>query len=97
MHTVDVFLSIVFILIALSLIDRWFFRKIVINNITSIDSDRNLIESKSAFCFGLINTKAEFVEYKGKYYIKFSENNISTNYVEPRFIEKALLKYNLEK
>jgi hypothetical protein len=81
----------------MSLIDRWKFRKIIIKEITIVDSERRLLKTKTVFFFGLIRTSMEYVEYQGKYYSKFSNSEVSTHEVEPRFIDKALLKYNLEK
>jgi len=90
-----IILIIVFIIIS-TLIDRWFFRKIIIKDRSKIDSEKYLIKSKSIFYFGLIRTNTEFVEYDGKFYMKLREDEVSTHETEPRFIKKAMLKYKLE-
>jgi len=97
MKTLDIIILIVILIIVLSLIDRIWFRKIIISEITKIDSERNLINTKVVMFFGIIKSKSEFIEMDGKYYMKFGEGNVSTDEVEPRFIKKALLKYRLEK
>lgn len=97
MHTLDIIILSVILLIILSLIDRFWFRKIIVSNITKVDPERNLIQSKVYLFFGLIKNNTEFIQYQGKYYMKFSDNEVSTNQTDPRFIDKGVLKYNLEK
>jgi len=88
---------IAIVVIPLSLIDRWFFRKIIIINTKPIDEDRHLLITKTIMFFGLIRTSVEYVAHEGKYYMKLREDEVSTHETEPRFIRKALLKYKLEK
>ena len=88
---------IILCLICLSFIDRWFFRKIVITEITPIDSNRKRVKTISYIYFGLIKRKIDFIEYQGRYYMEYKQGDVSTNEIEPRFFKKAMLKYNLQK
>jgi len=97
MNILGIIILIIIILIILSTIDRWFFLKIVIKDISRIDEDRKLLKTKTIMFFGLVRTNTDFIEYRGKYYMKFSDEEVSTNEADPKLIKKGLLKYNLEK
>lgn len=93
-----VFLAIIF----LSLIDRWYFRKIVIISREKIDNERFKIKAKTYVFFNFIKMDFEYIEFDNKFYSVMQESAfsnkkvVSTEEVQPRFIEKALLKYKLE-
>jgi hypothetical protein len=102
MKTGDVIGLVVLGLIFLSLIDRWFFRKLVITSRTKMDNERFKLEGKAYMWFGLIRGKTEYIEMDGKLYsvIRKSpytdEKKVSSTKVEPRIANAALLKYKLE-
>lgn len=102
MKTFDIIILIIFALIFLSLIDRWYFRKIVILSREKVDSERFKIQAKTYVFFNFIKVDFEFIEFDNKFYSimqesAFSERKVvSTEEVEPRLMKKALLKYKLE-
>jgi hypothetical protein len=102
MKTFDIFILIIFALIFLSFIDRWYFRKIVILSREKFDSERFKIQAKTYVFFNLIKVDFEFIEFDNKFYSVMQKSffdktkTVSTEEVEPRFMKKALLKYKLE-
>jgi len=64
--------------------------------ITKMDSERRLIKAKVFMLFTIIRTTMEYIECEGKYYSKIGKE-VSTEEVQQRLMEKAMLKYKLEK
>jgi hypothetical protein len=102
MKTLDIIGLTIFILIFLSLIDRWYFRKIVIITREKIDNERFKIQAKTYSFFNLLKVDFEYIELDNKFYSITQKSafdktkTVSTEEVEPRFMKKALLKYKLE-
>jgi hypothetical protein len=102
MKTSDIIILIIFALIFLSLVDRWYFRKIVIFSREKIDNERFKIQAKTYIFFNLLSADFEYIEFDNKFYSVMKESAfskrkiVSTEEVEPRFMKKALLKYKLE-
>jgi hypothetical protein len=92
-----VIIFIIVVLISLTFVDAFLFRKIVIQSIERIDSERRLIKVKAHAYFSIIRLNVEYIELKGGYYMKLSDTEVSTNELEPSYMKKALLKYELEK
>lgn len=102
MKTVDIICLVIFSIFFLSIIDRWYFRKIVIISREKIDNERFKIKAKTYVLFNLVKMDFEYIEFDNKFYsvmqesVSSNKKVVSTEEVEPRFMKKALLKYKLE-
>lgn len=102
MKTFDIIGLTIFILIFLSFIDRWYFRKIVIVSREKIDNERFKIQAKTYVFFNILKADFEYIEFDNKFYSVMQKSafdktkTVSTEEVEPKFMKKALLKYKLE-
>lgn len=102
MKTFDIIGLTIFILIFLSLIDRWYFRKIVIVSREKIDNERFKIQAKTYAFFNILKADFEYIEFDNKFYSVMQKSafdktkTVSTEEVQPRIMKKALLKYKLE-
>ncbi len=99
MKTFEIITLLIFVIVILSLIDRWYFRKIEIISREKIDGERFKINAKCYLFFNFFKVKMRYIEYNGDFYPitrKSPLEIVDTHEVEPRMVKKALLKYNLE-
>lgn len=104
---VDIILITIVGLFILSLIDRWFFRKVVVKSKTKIKPYTYKITGTAHFFFNIFKINGEYLQKNNRFYTISRKSSFNTTSafnneyeigveVEPRFLETAVLKYELE-
>lgn len=94
-------ITIILAIIWLTLMDRWFYRKIIILERNQVSFNTYRIKAKIYMYFGIIRVKMDYIEKNGNLYSVIYNpmsklEEISTEEVEPRMANKAINKYFLK-